>query len=123
MAQNFDARKQSESPEKSSKKKPTPNKDEEQPAFRVRTPKNDKETIGVIEQLLGNRRMLAKCIDQKIRMCRIPGKIRTQLKLHEGDYILIQKWEIEKDTKGDVLLKYTPREVEWLKNKGFIKGI
>lgn len=97
--------------------------EEESEEFKVRVPKGDRETIGVIEQLLGNRRMRVRCVDLKERLCRIPGKIRTRIRLKEGDYVLVQKWEIEKDKKGDILYKYIPREVEWLKKNGYIKGI
>lgn len=109
--------------ENSQKPKPKKKSEEEQEILKVRTPKNDREVIGVIEQLLGNRRMRVKCTDLKERLCRIPGKIRERLKLKEGEYVLVQKWEIEGDKKGDVLYRYLPREVEWLKKTGFIKGI
>ena len=89
---------------------------------RAPTPK-DNEVIGIIDQRVGGNRMIVKCLDGKERNCRIPGGRRRRLWIRPGDTVIIQPWEFEGDKKGDVLLKYTPAQVQWLKRKGFIKEI
>ncbi|MDP6642223.1 MAG: translation initiation factor eIF-1A [Candidatus Nanoarchaeia archaeon] len=90
--------------------------------FRVRTPRG-KETIGILQQRLGSSRMRVACLDGKTRICRIPGRLKRRLWLRENDVVLVEPWELGGDEKGDVIYKYRPNQVEWLKKKGYIKGI
>ena len=90
--------------------------------IRVKTPRGD-EVIGIVEQRVGANRMIVKCLDDKQRNCRIPGALRRRLWIRPGDTVIVKPWEFEKDTRGDVLLKYTPAQVDWLKRKGFIKEV
>ena len=89
--------------------------------IRVRLPKG-KEIIGRVEQRYGGLKMLVKCADGKERNCRVPGRFKRRLWLREGDFIIIEPWEFN-DAKGDILYKYNPAAVEWLKNKGHLKTL
>ena len=88
--------------------------------LRVRLPRG-KEVLGMLEQRVGASRMLIKCFDGKTRNCRVPGRLKRKLWLREGDVVLVEPWEHQGDEKGDVIFKYTPNAVEWLRRKGFIK--
>lgn len=88
---------------------------------RVRLPRG-KEVLGILEQRLGASRILIKCFDGKSRNCRVPGRLKKKLWLREGDVVLVEPWEFD-DEKGDVVFKYTPAAVEWLKRKGYLKEI
>ena len=96
---------------------------EQQPQeeFRIKIPR-DKEVIGIIEQRLGGSRMRVKCLDGKVRICRIPGRLKRKLWIREGDVLLIEPWEYDNE-KGDVIFKYQQNQVAWLKKKGYIKEI
>ncbi len=89
---------------------------------RVKTPKPD-EVMGVVEQRVGANRMIIKCLDGKQRNCRIPGALRRRLWIRPGDIVIVKPWEFDSDTRGDVLFKYRPAEIEWLKRKGLLKDI
>jgi translation initiation factor 1A len=94
-----------------------------QPVFtRVRLPRNENELIGVIEQRVGGIRMLVKCSDGKTRNCRVQGKSRKKLWLREKDIVLIELWEFDKD-RGNIVFKYNPTSINWLKNKGYLKSV
>lgn len=94
--------------------------DEEPPQItRVKLPRGT-EVLGIIEQRLGGSRMAVSCLDKITRNCRVPGKLKRKLWLRPGDVVIIQPWEFDKD-KGDVIFKYTPAQIEWLTNKGFLK--
>ncbi len=100
-------------------------KQKKQPEFivtRVKTPRND-EVIGIVDQRVGANRMIIKCLDGKERNCRIPGARRRKLWIRPGDTVIVKPWEFDKDKRGDVLIKYTPAEIEWLRRKGFIKEV
>ena len=89
---------------------------------RVRTPRND-EVIGIVEQRVGANRMIVKCFDDKERNCRIPGSLRRRLWIRPRDTVIVKPWEFDGDKRGDVLFKYTPAAIDWLKRKGFIKEV
>lgn len=95
------------------------NNEENKPVVRVRLPKGE-EVIGIIEQRLGGNKMLVNCLDGKTRNCRVPGRLKRGLWLRPGDVVIIEPWEFDKE-KGDVIFKYRPNQIEWLKNKGFLK--
>lgn len=93
----------------------------DQPEFlRVRLPRG-REVLGVLESRLGACRMMVRCLDGKSRVCRIPGRYKRALWLREGDIILVEPWEFESDSKGDIIYKYSLAAIEWLKKKGFLK--
>ena len=88
--------------------------------IRVKLPKG-KEVIGVIAQRVGAGRMMVSCMDGKTRNCRVPGRLRRELWLREGDVIIVEPWEFDGDTKGDVVYKYTKAAIEKLKRDGLLK--
>ena len=93
---------------------------EEGEITRVKLPRG-KEILGVIEQRLGQGKMMVKCFDGHSRVCRVPGRLKRRLWLRESDVVLVEPWEYEPNEKGDVLFKYSKAEEQWLKKKGFIK--
>lgn len=93
----------------------------EEPSFVTRAPLPKKgEIIGIIEQRLGGNRMMVACVDSKKRNCRVPGRLRRRLWLRPNDVVIVQPWELD-DTKGDVLLKYKPNQIAWLKREGHLE--
>ena len=88
---------------------------------RVRLPRG-KEVLGILEQRLGASRILIRCFDGKSRNCRVPGRLKKRLWLREGDVVLVEPWEFDNE-KGDVIFKYTPTAIEWLRKKGYLKEI
>jgi len=95
------------------------NEEEPKQIFRVKLPRG-KEVLGIIEQRVGGNRMMVSCLDKKTRNCRVPGRLRRKLWLRPGDVVIIEPWELDNE-KGDVLHKYNPTEIDFLKNKGFLK--
>lgn len=89
---------------------------------RVRLPR-ETQVLGICERRLGGSRMKVVCLDGKTRVCRIPGRLKRQLWVREGDTLLIQPWEYDADEKGDVIYKYRPLQVDWLKKNGHLKGL
>ena len=92
---------------------------EQQIISRAPLPKGE-ETIGTVEQRLGGNKMFVVCLDGKTRNCRVPGRLKRKLWLRPGDVVIVQPWELDKE-KGDIILKYKPNQVEWLKRKGYLK--
>ena len=96
------------------------NSDEEvQKVARAPLPKKN-EVIGILDQRLGGNKMMISCLDGKKRNCRVPGRLRRKLWLRPNDVVIVEMWELDKD-KGDVIYKYRPNQVEWLKQNGYLK--
>ena len=94
----------------------------EEEISRVKLPK-DNQSLGIVDERLGASRMRVRCLDEKTRVCRIPGRLKRKLWVREGDLVLVQPWEFESDIKGDVIFKYRPSQIDWLKKKGYLKKI
>jgi translation initiation factor 1A len=88
--------------------------------IRVRLPKG-KEVIGIIEQRLGGNKMMVNCLDGKSRNCRVPGRLKRALWLRPDDVVIIEPWELD-SSKGDVIFKYRPNQIEWLKKNGYLES-
>ncbi len=95
---------------------------QDQEVMRVRLPRG-KQTLGVIETRLGGGRMRVRCYDGHVRVCRIPGALKRRLWVRANDVVLVEPWEYGGDKKGDVIYKYRPTQVVWLKNRGHIKEV
>ncbi|HDD04954.1 MAG: translation initiation factor eIF-1A [Nanoarchaeota archaeon] len=87
--------------------------------IRVKLPEGE-EVFGVVEQMLGCRKMYVKCSDGVRRLCRVPGRYARKIWVKPGDVVIVKPWEIQKD-RGDVIFKYTAAQIDWLKRKGYLK--
>ena len=94
----------------------------QQEISRINLPR-DRETFGIIEQRLGASRMRVRCLDGKTRICRIPGRLTRKLWVREGDVTIVQQWEYGGDAKGDIVYKYSPTQLAFLKRKGYLKQL
>lgn len=90
------------------------------PTFRVRIPKED-EILGIVTGVVGGGRLVVQCKDGKERMCRIPGKIKRNIWVRDGDIVIVQPWEIDPDKKADIIWRYNRLQADFLRNKGYIK--
>ena len=88
--------------------------------IRIRLPRpKNREVIGTVVEDFGQK-LLIKCIDGFTRTCRIPGKIRYKVYINPGDTVLVQKWIVQENEKGDYLYRYTRTQVRHLIKKGFL---
>lgn len=103
------------------KKKPGQNKKAGAPIGeeqrRIRMPREG-EVMGIVLGLMGGSRMRVACKDGKERMCRIPGKMRNKIWVREGDVVIVKPYEIEGDSKGDIIWRYNPFQARQLKERG-----
>ena len=89
---------------------------------RIALPRGN-QSFGVIEQRLGGSRMRVRCFDGKNRICRIPGRLTRKLWVREGDVVIAEPWEFSGDEKGDIVYKYSPTQLVFLKRKGYLKQL
>ena len=86
---------------------------------RARLPQG-KEVIGIIEQRLGGNKMKVNCLDGKTRNSRVPGRLKRRLWLRPEDVVIVEPWELD-DTKGDIIFKYKPNQIAWLRKNGYLQ--
>jgi len=89
---------------------------------RVKLPRGN-EVFGILEQRVGGSRAKVRCLDGKMRICRIPGRLKRKLWVREGDLVLIEPWELSGDDKGDIIFKYRKTQVDFLQRKGYLKNL
>ncbi len=91
----------------------------QQELARVKLPRGN-QLLGVLSQRVGGSRTKVKCLDGRMRICRIPGRLKRRLWVREGDIVLIEPWELGGDDKGDIIFKYRPTQVTYLKRRGYL---
>lgn len=89
---------------------------------RVKLPVGN-EVFGVLDQRVGGSRNKVRCFDGKTRICRIPGRLKKRLWVREGNIVIVQPWEFGGDDKGDIVYKYRPNQVDFLKKKGYLRKL
>jgi len=112
------------------KKKPFNKKDDglteqeriESEIRRIKLPRGN-QTLGMVTRMLGSSRMEVKCFDGKTRICRTPGRLKRRLWIKQGFIVIVEPWEYSGDEKGDIIFKYTPTQVKYLKSKGHLKAL
>ncbi len=87
--------------------------------MRVRTPRG-RQLLGVVEAMLGAGKFRVKCTDMKIRICRIPGRLRRRMWVRQSAVVLVEPWEIQGDERGDIVWRYTKTQANWLQRKGLL---
>jgi translation initiation factor 1A len=78
------------------------------------------EILGVVDAMLGSNKMRVRCQDEKVRICRIPGKLRKRIWIKEGDAVLVKPWSIQGERSGDIVWKYNPTEAAWLRRRNIL---
>jgi translation initiation factor 1A len=90
--------------------------------LRVKTPRGV-EVMGIVEIRLGMGKSRIRCFDGKERICKVPGAKKRRLWVRPGDTVIVEPWEFGGDAKGNIIYKYKPVEVTWLKKRGFFKEV
>jgi len=94
----------------------------QEPVFRLRLPRGT-EIMGVITGRMGGSRFTVYCMDKKERMCRVPGKIKHNVWVKEGDVVILEPWKVEGEKKGDIVWRYTKIQVYQLRRQGKLKEL
>lgn len=93
--------------------------DEEAQLRRLRLPEGN-ELLGIVEEMKGGSRMLVRCSDNIIRLCRIPGKMKRRIWVKEGDIVIVKPWPVQGNEKGDIVWRYTKTQVDRLNSMGLL---
>ncbi len=105
---------------KSTGKKKQPQQDQE--AFRRVQVPEEGQVLGRVIQILGGGWLKVQCEDEKVRNCRIRGKIRKRMWIRIDDVVLVEPWvDMQSDERGEIITRYTKTQARWLQRNGYIK--
>ena len=76
------------------------------------------EMFALVKELSGGSRLVAICEDNKTRMIRIGGRLKKKVWVRQGDLLIIKKWTVQEDSKGDLVYRYVKTQREVLKREG-----
>jgi translation initiation factor 1A len=88
-------------------------------SIELRTPESH-EVLGIAEKLLGYDRIMVKCMDQHTRLCRIRGKMKRRVWIRTNDVVIVSPWDFQSDQRGDIMYRYKPNQVDWLRSRGIL---
>lgn len=74
------------------------------------------EVLGRAEKLLGYDRVMVRCMDGFTRLCRIKGKMKRRVWIRVNDMVIVSPWDFQRDTRGDIIYRYRPNQLDWLRN-------
>ena len=79
------------------------------------------QVLGIVTQMLGYDRLRVKSTDGYDRLCRIRGKMKRRVWIRVNDVVLVDPWDFQFETRGDIVWRYTKGQAESLKAKGYLK--
>jgi translation initiation factor 1A len=95
-------------------------KEEEQ--HELRLPKEN-EILGVVISMLGASMAQIFCADGKERKGRIPGRLKRNMWIKNGDVVIVEPWPVGGDKGCDIVYRYSKADVEVLKQKGLLQNL
>lgn len=90
--------------------------------LKVRIPRRN-EVLGLVQQMLGTGRLRVRCMDGNLRLCRIPGRMRKRVWIREGDVVLVELDDVQRNAKGDISYRYTQDQVRWLRREKYLPEV
>jgi len=79
----------------------------------------DNEVIGRVVKAAGASNFVVMCSDNNERMCMIPGRLKRNFWIKEGDVVLVKPWVVQGNERGDIIWRYSIMDKDLLKQKGY----
>lgn len=79
----------------------------------------EQEVFAVVTDMLGANRVEVRCMDDRERTARIPGRMQKRIWIREDDIVLVEPWDWQ-DEKGDITWRYDKSEADQLREEGLI---
>lgn len=77
------------------------------------------ELLGRVSKIASGDHVVVKCVDGKIRLGRIRGKMKRRVWIRENDIVLVAPWDF-KNERADVLWRYIKAHEEWLTQNNYL---
>ncbi|MFC6964152.1 translation initiation factor eIF-1A [Halocatena marina] len=80
---------------------------------------SDNEVFAVVTEHLGGNHVRLRCEDSKMRLGRIPGRMKYRIWIDKDDVVLAEPWDWQ-DEKATIEWRYTDQDADQLRNEGHI---
>jgi len=80
------------------------------------------ELLGRVIKLVGGDNIIVRCTDDKIRTCRIRGKIKRRMWIRDNDLVLVAPWDFQSD-KADIIWRYISAHEDKLREDGYLANL
>ncbi|MEM3875722.1 MAG: hypothetical protein QXP35_01480 [Candidatus Micrarchaeaceae archaeon] len=90
------------------------NNNPEQQFQKLRLPMGE-EVIGRVIKILGATRFDVNCVDEKERICGVPGKFKRRFRIKLNDIVIVKPWVVQSDVRGDIVYRYAFFEINKLR--------
>ncbi|MFW5929614.1 MAG: translation initiation factor 1A [Halobacteriota archaeon] len=80
---------------------------------------SEDEVLGVVVERLGDNRLKVDCTDDVERLTRIPGGMRGDVWVSEGDVVAVEPWDWQPE-RADLRRKYSREDVERLRERDLL---
>lgn len=80
------------------------------------------ELFGRVIKLVGGDNIVVKCIDGKVRTCRIRGKIKRRMWIRDNDLVLVAPWDFQSG-KADIIWRYINAHQDKLRDDGYLTNL
>lgn len=77
------------------------------------------ELLGRVSKINSSDHVMVKCMDGKVRLCRIRGKMKRRVWIREHDIVLVAPWDFD-DDRADVLWRYIKSHEQWLGQNNYL---
>ena len=81
------------------------------------------QLLGKVIRIAGATKFLVKCIDNKERLCTIPGRLRRRFWIKEGDIVIVKPWVVQTDERGDIVWRYSIMDINKLKDRNLLQNV
>ncbi len=78
------------------------------------------ELLGRVTKISSGDHVMVKCVDGKMRLCRIRGKMKRRMWIREDDVVLVAPWDFD-NHKADILWRYIKDHADWLVNNNYMQ--
>ncbi|MGD0729123.1 MAG: translation initiation factor IF-1A [Candidatus Micrarchaeaceae archaeon] len=84
---------------------------------------NEGEILGKVVKIAGATKFFVKCVDEKERLCSIPGRLRRKFWIKEGDVVIVRPWVVQTDERGDIVWRYSVMDIGKLRDRNMLNGL
>lgn len=77
------------------------------------------ELIGRVTKAAGASNFMVLCSDNNERLCTIPGRLKRNFWVKEGDIVLVKPWIVQSNERGDIIWRYSIMDRDELKKRGY----
>ncbi len=78
-----------------------------------------RQLFALVTEMRATGHAMFRCADRKERLGKVPPRLRSRVRVDEGDVVLAEPWDWE-DDRAEIVWRYTNREAMRLRSDGHV---